>query len=97
MTTYSFTEKLQLISVLELAGSRDENGVILPTRYEALSPGVGDKKGDAYFASYAGLNYYIDGHRLKLMSGVKYSHLDGGPGGGDFNGWTWLAGLRMAF
>jgi phosphate-selective porin OprO/OprP len=58
---------------------------------------VGDKKGDAYFASYAGLNYYIDGHRLKLMSGVKYSHLDGGPGGGDFNGWTWLAGLRMAF
>jgi phosphate-selective porin OprO/OprP len=97
MTTYSFTEKLQLISVLELAGSRDENGVILPTRYEALSPGVGDKKGDAYFASYAGLNYYIDGQRLKLMSGVKYSHLDGGPGGGDINGWTWLAGLRMAF
>jgi phosphate-selective porin OprO/OprP len=97
MTTYSFTEKLQLLSVLELAGSRDENGVILPSRYEALSPGVGDKKGDAYFASYAGLNYYIDGHRLKLMSGVKYSHLDGGPGGGDFNGWTWLAGLRMAF
>ncbi|RPJ35570.1 MAG: hypothetical protein EHM17_01955 [Verrucomicrobiaceae bacterium] len=97
MTTWSFTEKLQLIHVLELAGSGDENGVILPTRYEALSPGVEDKKGDAYFASYAGLNYYIDGHRLKLMSGVKYSHMDGGPGGGDFNGWTLLTGVRMAF
>ncbi len=97
MTTWSFTKQLQLVSVLELAGSRDENGVILPNRYEALSPGVGDKRGDHYLASYAGLNYYIDGHRLKLMSGAKFSHLDGGPGGGDFNGWTWLAGLRMAF
>jgi phosphate-selective porin OprO/OprP len=97
MTTWLFTEKLQLVSVLELAGSRDENGVILPSRYEALSPGADDRKGDAYFASYAGLNYYIDGHRLKLMSGAKYSHLEGGSGGGDFNGWTWLAGLRMAF
>lgn len=97
MTTWSFTKQLQLVSVLELAGSHDENGVILPNRYEALSPGVGDKRGDVYFANYAGLNYYIDSHRLKLMSGAKYSHLDGGPGGGDFNGWTWLAGLRMAF
>jgi phosphate-selective porin OprO and OprP len=97
MTTWSFTDKLQLVNVLEFADSRDENGVILPTRYEALSPGAGDKRGDDYFASYAGLNYYIDGHRLKLMSGAKYSHMDGESGGGDFNGWTWLAGLRMAF
>lgn len=97
MPTYSFTEKLQLLTTFELAGSREDNGVILPTRYEALSPGVGDKSGDEYFAGYAGLNYYVHGHNLKLMSGVKYSYLDGGSGGGDFNGWTWLAGVRMAF
>ena len=97
MPTWLITEKLQLITTFELAGSREENGVVLPSRYEALSPGVGDKSGDAYFAGYAGLNYYIHGNNLKLMSGVKYSRLDGGPGGGDFNGWTWLAGVRMAF
>lgn len=97
MPTYSFTEKLQLITTFELAGSSEDNGVILPTRYEALSPGVGDKAGDAYFAGFAGLNYYIHSHNLKLMSGVKYSYLDGGSGGGDFDGWTWLAGVRMAF
>ncbi|MDP3849924.1 MAG: porin [Luteolibacter sp.] len=97
MNTWAFTKKLQLASVTEFAGSREDNGVILPARYEALSPGLVDKKGDAYFATYAGLNYYIDSHRLKLMSGVKYSHLHGGPDGGDFNGWTWLAGVRMAF
>ena len=97
MTTWSFNAKLQLVGVLELAGSREENGVILPVHFEALSPGVGDKSGDAYFANYAGLNYYLDGQRCKLMSGVKYSWMDGGTGGGDFNGWTWLVGVRTAF
>jgi phosphate-selective porin OprO/OprP len=97
MTTWAITTKLELINVLELAASRDENGIVLPSRYEALAPGAGDKMGDGYFACYSGLNYYIDGHRLKLMSGAKYSQLEGGPGGGDFDGWTWLAGLRMAF
>lgn len=97
MPTYSFSSKLQLVSTIELAGSRDANGVILPTRYEALAPGVGDKAGDLYFSGFAGLNYYIHSHNLKLMSGVKYSYLDGGSGGGDFNGWTWLSGVRMAF
>lgn len=97
MPTYSFTEKLQLITTFELASSPDDNGVILPTRYEALSPGAGDKAGDRYFAGFAGLNYYIHSHNLKLMSGVKYSYLDGDSGGGDFNGWTFLAGARMAF
>jgi phosphate-selective porin OprO/OprP len=97
MPFWFITEKLQLIGDFEVAGSPEDNGVILPTRYEALSPGVGDKSGDAYFAGYAGLNYLIRGHQFKLMSGVKYSYLDGGPGGGDFDGWTWLAGMRMAF
>ena len=97
MPTWSFSEKVQWISTLEVAGSSGENGVILPTRYEALSPGAGDKSGDAYFAAYTGLNYYFHGQKLKLMSGAKYSYLDGGSGGGDFNGWTWLAGVRMAF
>jgi phosphate-selective porin OprO/OprP len=97
MPTYSFSEKLQWISTFEVAASQEENGVILPIRYEALSPGVGDKSGDTYFAGYTGLNYYVHGHNLKLMSGVKYSYLDGGNDGGDFNGWTWLAGVRMAF
>lgn len=97
MPTYRINEQLQIVTTFEAAGSREENGVYLPARYESLSPGVGDKTGDAYFAAYAGVNWYLHGNNLKLMSGVKYSYLDGGSGGGDFNGWTWLAGLRMAF
>jgi phosphate-selective porin OprO/OprP len=89
--------KLQLVTTFQFAGSRDANGICLPNRYEALAPDIGDKKGDAYFAGYAGLNYYFYGHKLKVMSGAKFSHLAGGPGGGDYNGWTWLAGVRTAF
>ena len=97
MPAYMLAEKLQLITTFQLAGSHDANGVYLPARYEALAPGSGDKKGDAYFAGYAGLNYYFYGHKLKVMSGVKYTCLDGGSGGGDYHGWTWLAGARTAF
>ncbi len=52
------------------------------------APGTGDRCGDAYFAGYAGLNYYFYGQKLKVMSGVKYAKMAGGPGGGDFDGWT---------
>jgi phosphate-selective porin OprO/OprP len=97
MPTWFLTEKLQLVTTFQLAGSHEENGILLPLRYEALSPGAGDKSGDAYFAGYGGLDYYLYGHKLKLMSGVKYTYLDGNSGGGDFNGWTFMAGLRMAF
>jgi phosphate-selective porin OprO/OprP len=97
MPFWNLTEKLQWIGELEATASKEENGVFLPTRYEAFAPGTGDKKGDSYFAAYSGLTYFIRGHNLKLMSGLKYSHMTGGTGGGDFSGWSWLAGMRMAF
>ena len=97
MPSFYLFEKLQLVTTFQVAGSREANGICLPSRYEALAPDVGDKRGDAYFAGYAGLNYYFPGHKLTLMSGAKYSHLSGGPGGGDYDGWTWLVGARIAF
>jgi len=44
-----------------------------------------------------GLIYYFYGAKLKVMSGAKLTHLAGGSGGGDYDGWTWLAGARTAF
>lgn len=97
MPFWNITEKLQWISEFEWAASKEENGVLLPTRYEAMATGTGDKAGDGYFAAYSGLTYFVRGHDFKLMSGLKYSHMAGGPGGGDFSGWSWLAGMRIAF
>jgi hypothetical protein len=45
--------------------------------------------GDLYQAGYLGLNYYIVGHRLKLMSGLEYARL----GGEDT--WTGSLALRL--
>lgn len=100
MLRWSFTEKLEFVNVLETAASRDDHGVILPVRYEALSPGLAGRAGDRWFSGYAGFNYYIEGHAIKLMSGVKYSHMEGiatQSEGDTFEGWTWLAGVRMFF
>lgn len=97
MPFWNITEKLQWISDIELAASDGENGVILPHRYDAQAPGTADNAGDGYFSIYSGITYFVRGHDLKLMSGIKYAHMNGGTGGGDYSGWTWLAGMRMAF
>ena len=31
------------------------------------------------------------------MTGLEYAEMDGGEGGGDFEGWTWTSGLRFYF
>ncbi len=95
LPSWFLTEKLQCAVLFEYCASTEPNGIYLPARYEACSPQAGDQSGDAYFSAYTGLNYYLHGHKLKVMTGVKYTHLEGEEDGGDFNGWTWLAGLRM--
>ena len=97
MPFWNISKNLQWISDLELAASSQDNGILMPGRYEALATGMGDSAGDCYFAAYSGLTWFLRGHDLKLMSGMKYAHMSGGTGGGDFSGWTWLAGMRLAF
>jgi phosphate-selective porin OprO/OprP len=86
---------------LQLASSSDPDGMKLQSRYESVSPNTNplngkrtsDSSGNTYFSTYLGLNYYLHGHKAKLMTGVEYSHL----GGGDYNGTTFYSGLRIAF
>lgn len=99
--SYFIASGLQLVGRLQLASSADANGVGLQSRYEGVSPNTNpitgkrtsDSKGNSYVSVYAGLNYYLYGHKLKLMNGVEYSHL----GGGDYDGTTFYSGLRFAF
>lgn len=39
--------------------------------------GIRDLRGDDHHSIYAGLNYYLCDHNLKLMAGVEYETLDG--------------------
>ncbi len=71
---YFFTEKLQLATRYQLAVSDEDNGLQPQRRYERT---VGLNNGDLYQAGYLGWNYYIAGHRIKLMNGIEYANMSG--------------------
>lgn len=71
---YFFTEKLQLATRYQLAYADESNGLVAQRRYER---NVGLSTGDRYQSGYVGLNYYIAKHRIKWMSGVEYSDMNG--------------------
>ncbi len=91
-TSYFFTEKLQAAYRFQFVSSADPDGIHLPNRYEQLATGD-DEFGNTYVSHYLGLNYYIYARKLKLLGGVEFSHL----GGGSYDGYTSMAGLRLIF
>ena len=110
-TYFLIPDKLQFVLRYQYAHG-DNNGLKLQSRYETLAPDLTttttttksgksttktttSNTGSEYQAVYLGLNWYIHRHNLKLMTGVEYSDLSGGTK--TFTGWTYLAGLRLAF
>jgi len=95
--SYYIADGLQLVGRIQIAGSSDPNGLRVPARYERLAKRSrtvnDDERGNTYFSTYFGLNYFIYGHKLKLMNGLEYSHM----GGGDYDGITYMTGLRFSF
>ena len=93
--SYFIADGLQLVGRVQVATSNGADGLKSPGRYDeaSLLPSGGDAKGNSLVSTYLGLNYYIYGHKLKLMSGVEYTHL----GGGDYDGTTFYSGLRFSF
>jgi phosphate-selective porin OprO/OprP len=90
--SYFIADGLQLVGRLQVATSADGDGLRVPARYERLAAGD-DERGNTYVSTYLGLNYYIHGHKLKLMNGIEYSDM----GGGDYDGYTLMSGLRFSF
>ncbi len=89
-------QKLQLVTRYQYAHG-DNSGLKLQTRYESLAPEIQDTKGvgSDYNAAYLGLNWYLYGYKLRLMTGAEYGDVTGGPK--SYSGWTYLAGLRLAY
>ena len=98
MPTYNISEKLQLVGRYQFANSEDPNGLNLQRRYERQADALPGTRGDQYQAFYAGINYYIHQHKLKVMTGIEYSMMDDAANdGGEFDGWSGFAGLRLYF
>ncbi|HSR10600.1 MAG TPA: porin [Thermodesulfobacteriota bacterium] len=95
MPFFNFMEKWQAVLRYTWALSAHDNGLSLVRHYEQK---VASGKGNEYNAFYLGLNYYIYGHRLKLMGSFEYSNMrDRAGDGGDFSGWTAIAAARLSF
>jgi phosphate-selective porin OprO/OprP len=94
MPTYDITKKLQAVARYTHARSSDDI-LRAQSRYEREASLTDGGNGEEYNAGYLGLTYYICSHKLKLMTGLEYSDMDGGSDGGDFSGWTWTSGVRV--
>ena len=86
--SYFLTDTLEVVSRYQIASSSQATGLSSQRRYERLA-GMGN--GDAYQAVYLGLNHYIAGHRLKLLTGMEYARMNQRD---SFMVW---AGIRMFF
>ena len=86
--SYFLTDTLEVVSRYQIASSSQATGLSSQRRYERLA-GMGN--GDAYQAVYLGLNHYIAGHRLKLLTGMEYARMNQRD---SFMVW---AGIRLFF
>ena len=94
MPFYNLTEKLQAVVRYTYLESEDPEGVRL-ARYERE---VVTNRGDEYQEYYAGLNYYIHGHSLKLQTGLTWAEMkDSANAGGNYDGWACTTGLRIGW
>lgn len=94
---YIIPKKLEAAFRYQWANSSADSGVPRSSssrgiRRVAREEGVQTGSGDNYHALYAGLNYYIAGDNLKLMTGLEYETIDG-DSAGELDGISfWLAG-----
>jgi phosphate-selective porin OprO/OprP len=96
LPTYDISDKLQLVARYTYASS-DGDGLRAQKRYERKASLTDGGYGEDYQSYYLGLNYYINDHKLKLMTGIEYADMNGGSDGGEYSGWTLFSGLRIYF
>lgn len=93
MPSYYVAKGVQLVMRYTFL-SGDDNSIRF-ARYEShVLPG----KGDQYNEIYAGVNWYLYGHKLKLQTGIQYASMDDSKkDGGDYDGWSVVSGVRISW
>lgn len=88
------SKNLQVAFRYTYINSDGDNGIRL-ARYENR---IVSGRGDNYNEFYAGLNWYLYGHKLKLQTGVQHATMeDGANDGGEYDGWGVTTGLRISW
>ncbi len=88
------TSKLQFVLRYTFLRSNGNNGLSLASYENKTTRGNGDR----YSEGYAGANYLLYGHRLKLQTGVQFADMrDRANDGGAYSGVSWTTGLRVGW
>jgi len=92
MPFYNHSELVQWVLRYTYLSSDDDNGLRLG-RYESE---IATGRGDEYNELYAGVNFFLYGHKLKWQTGLQYTTMDdAADDGGKYDGWGLTTGLRV--
>ena len=95
-------EKLKLVGRYLYQKAEQAEGLKLNSRYAPLadtrdsSIDLNSGRGDEHQAVYLGLNYYICGENLKVISGIQHDELQS-MGSTQYRGWTIGSSIRLWF
>jgi phosphate-selective porin OprO/OprP len=90
MPMFDLTDKLQAVVRYSTLHSNEPKGIRLGRYANRVVLGQGDR----YNELYGGLNYFVDGHRLKLQLGLEWADMeDQTNSGGAYSG----LGVTLAF
>jgi len=100
MPTYKQSEKIQWVARYTYLNSAEDNGVRLG-RYDSKvvdvhgESSVSGERGDKYQEVYGGVNWFLNGHKLKLQAGLQYAKMeDNANDGGAYEGWNFTVAMR---
>ena len=100
MPSYKQSEKIEWVARYTYLNSSEDNGVRLG-RYddrvvdEHGESSVDGERGNKYQEIYGGVNYYLNGHKLKLQAGLQYAKMeDDANDGGAYEGWNFTVSMR---
>jgi phosphate-selective porin OprO/OprP len=100
MPTYQQSKKIQWVARYTYLSSSEDNGIRLG-RYDIKvvdehgQSSVAGKRGDKYQEVYAGVNWFVNAHKLKFQAGLQYAKMDDNANdGGAFDGWSFTVAMR---
>jgi phosphate-selective porin OprO/OprP len=95
-------DRLKLVGRLLYQESDQAHGIKLNSRYAPLAQArdstleLDGGRGDQHHAFYLGLNYYLCGERMKVISGIQYDDLKS-EGSTQYEGWSLGTSFRIWF
>ncbi|WP_407679004.1 hypothetical protein [Candidatus Seribacter sulfatis] len=95
-------DKLKLVGRYLFQQSDQKEGLRLNSRYAPLADSrdsaidLNNGRGDKHHAFYLGLNYYLCGENLKLITGIQHDELSS-HGANQYRGWTLGSSFRIWF